>query len=497
MSLYLGVDLGTSGLKAVFVREDGKIVSMGYQAYGIDTPQLHYAQQEPQVWWDAMCGAIGQALEHGLIDPKAVRGVGFSGQMHSTVMLDAQLQVLYPAIIWCDQRSIAQAEVVRTKVGEQLGPWVQNAVSPGFQICTLLWMREHHPEIYQNIRHVLLPKDYLRLRLTGMLGTDITDAASTLLFDCANKCWSKPMLEAMDISLELFPQVGEPCDLAGKVTAAAATATGLLEGTNVVFGGGDQPMQAVGNGILKCGDASLTLGTGGQILLPTDVPCYDTSLRTHTFCHANGKWYVMGATLGACLSLNWLMENILHCDDVHAMDHEAMEAPPGSNGLIFLPYLTGERTPHMDPNACGMFFGLQLGHNRGMMVRAVMEGVAFSLRDAMEVIQQLGLDAPSLVITGGGAQSELWKQIIADVLQKPVYTSGIQKAAGVGAAICAMVGTGAYGSLEKACAAIVHHGTQPVLPIKANAMQYNRQHEIYRALYQNNKSLFTQAPNLK
>ncbi len=490
MALYLGIDLGTSGLKAVFVREDGTVAASGYRSYGIDTPQANHAQQDPQLWWDALCDATREAMLQGGIAPGDVCCVGLSGQMHSTVMLDAHKQVLHPAIIWCDQRSIAQAEQVRRLAGDRLGAWVQNAVSPGFQACSLLWMREHHPALYAQIRHVLLPKDYLRMRLTDTLGTDATDASSTLLFDCAHGCWSQPMLEALGIDGEILPGVGASCDVAGTITARAAEQTGLRAGTPVVFGGGDQPMQAVGNGILQPGQASLTVGTGGQILLPTDVPRYDAGLRTHTFCHANGLWYVMGATLSACLSLNWLMDNVLHCNDVQRLDREAQAAPVGSGGLIFLPYLTGERTPHLNPNAKGMFWGLQLCDDRATVVRAVLEGVAYSLLDAFQVINQLGLDAGSLVITGGGASSALWKQIIADVLGKPLFMSGMGEAAGIGAAICAMIGVGAYPSLARACQAVVRHDAQAVEPVAAHAEIYRQRYALYREIYQRNQPLF-------
>ncbi len=486
MALYLGIDLGTSGLKAVFIDEAGTIVASGYRGYGIDIPQPGYAEQDPQVWWASLCAAVREALKSGAVAPRAVAGIGFSGQMHSTVLLDANARVLRPAILWCDQRATGEARRIRESVGaERLGRWVQNTVHTGFQASTLCWVRKWEPALFKQARHALLPKDYLRLRMTGEIGTDATDAASTLLFDCAHFCWSAPLLDALDIAPSILPaRVGMPSDVAGFLTAEAAAETGLCAGTPVVFGGGDQPMQAVGNGIFHPGTASLTLGTGGQILLPMESARYDPLLRTHTFCHAlPGRWYAMGATLSACLSLNWFLDRVLSGPDLALANEEAARVAPGSDGLVFLPYLTGERTPHMDPLARGAFFGLQLSHSRATMIRAVLEGVAYSLRDALDVLTQLNLGVERIVLAGGGVKSALWVQILADVLERPLYATRMREEASVGAAICAMVGTGAYPTLAQACSRIVRLEERPVLPCDANLCVYRDRLHTFRTLY--------------
>lgn len=493
MPLYLGIDLGTTGVKAVLVRPDGAIAGIGYREYPIHIPNPGYAEQDPADWWRGLKEALQEALRISGAPPEQIRGIGLSGQMHGMVLLGKERTPLHPAVIWCDQRTVLQAEEIRAKIGvARLGQWVQNPVGVGFQICSLLWMKRHQPAIYGRTRHVLLPKDYIRLLLTGEIGSEPTDACSTLCYDCAGQTWSDAMLGALEIPRALMPDAAHrPHEIAGQLTQSAADALGLPPGIAVAYGGGDQPMQAVGNGILHPGDASLTLGTGGQVLVPTSTPAYDKLLRTHTFCHVlRDTWYVMGAVLNCCLAQNWFLENILRDRNFKQMDLEAQGAVPGCNGLLFLPYLTGERTPHMDPRAKGVFFGLTLGHARGDMVRSVMEGVGFALLDAMEAIESLGLAADRLILSGGGAASPLWKQIIADIFGRPIYTSRMREEAGVGAAICAMVACAQYGSVDEACRAIVRYEDGCVEPVNQNAEVYREAHARFQALYKACKPCF-------
>lgn len=494
MSIYLGIDLGTTGLKSLLVRQDGVICGSGYREYPILIPAPGYAEQAPEDWWRALKDSLAEALAASGIRPDEIGGIGLSGQMHGMVLTDGEGKLLHPAIIWCDQRSTEEVALIRERIGlEKLGQWTQNPVSVGFQFCSLLWMRKNRPDIYAKTRHVLLPKDYIRFLLTGEYGSEPTDACSTLAFDCAGQSWSRPMLEAFDADPALLPDARHlPTDIQGALTARAAAELGLRPGIPVVYGGGDQPMQAIGNGILSPGTASITLGTGGQVFAPVARPAYDPQLRTHTFCHApRDTWYVMGAILNCCLAQNWFFDKILCTHDFREMHRLAGQVAPGSNGLFFLPYLTGERTPHLNPEAKGMFFGLTLGHDRASMVRAVVEGISYALCDAMDCIRQLNPAIDRLILSGGGARSALWRQIIADMLDCPIYTTSMTEEAGIGAAICAMVGTGAYESLEAACSAIVRYEAGCVSPIREHTEIYRERLKSFRALYKANEPLFS------
>lgn len=493
MKYSLGIDLGTTGVKALIVGSDGMIKSIGYAKYPLYTPQVQHAEQDPQEWWNGMCNAIMQALKASQINPADILGVGFSGQMHGTVLLDKEGNVLCPAIIHCDQRAYREKQEILDKTGiRKLGTYVQNQIHSGFQATTLLWIRNNRPDIYEKIHTVLLPKDYLRFLLTGQIASEITDAASTLLFDNILKTWSKELLHTLDISMDILP---DPChvphQLAGYVTAVAAEATGLCPGTPVAYGGGDQPMQAIGNGILSPGSASITLGTSGQVFTPTALPVYDPLLRTHTFCHApDNTWYVMGAVLNACLSINWFSEKILGTDDYHKVHELAAQATPGSQGLLFMPYLTGERTPHMNEKARGGFVGLTLRHSIQDMSRALLEGIAFSMYEAIQPAYELGIHPENILLAGGGVRSPLLRQILCDVFGQTMMISNVTEQAGLGAAMCATVATGECASLEEACIRYVSRELIPVEPNKALQNLYMHQFELFRELYRQNEPLF-------
>ncbi len=493
MSVYLGIDLGTTGLKALLVRTDGTVCGTGYRRYSISIPEAGCAEQNPEDWWKAFREAVGEALSASGVKQEEVKGIGLSGQMHGMVLTGEDGRLLCPAIIWCDQRSVQEVSWLYEQIGpRKLGEWIRNPVCVGFQLCSLLWVRKHRPALYGKARHVLLPKDYLRFLLTGEYGSELTDACGTAMFDCAGQDWSEPLLTALTIDRGILPDANHlPTDIQGVLTARAAEDLGLKAGIPVVFGGGDQPMQAVGNGLLKPGCVSVTLGTGGQIFAPVGSPVYDPALRTHTFCHADrNMWYVMGATLNCCLAQNWFFEKVLEERDVKKLHEQAAAVPPGSDGLIFLPYLTGERTPHMDPGAQGLFFGLTLRHGRASMVRAVIEGISYALADAMDCVERLIPPADRLLLSGGGAGSGLWKQIMADLFDLPVYTSSMKEAAGVGAALCAMTGTGVYESLSEACEAAVRYEDGCVEPVPAHTAVYREKLALFRKLYIANRPLF-------
>ncbi|MDR2528900.1 MAG: xylulokinase [Synergistaceae bacterium] len=490
MALLLGIDIGTSSVKAVLIDREGAVLSLSRQEYSFDIPRKGWAEQDPEVWWQAVRHTVREVVRKTNPRPSRIDGIGFSGQMHGLTPLSSDGKPLRKAIIWCDQRSIAQVEKIRGVFGtEKLGTITRNPIATGFQLASLLWMKENEPHIYDKISHVLLPKDYVRYRMTGRLSTDITDASSTLALDVRHGCWAREVLDRLELNAGFYPPIFMPDEEAGVVTPEAAQATGLEAGIRVFQGGADQVMQAIGNGIIAPGQVSVTIGTGAQIFSPIASPFYDKALRSHTFNNfCRGSWYFMGATLGGGLSLKWLRDNIFPKGTSYQdMNNLAEKIPPGSEGLVFLPYLAGERTPHMDPYARGMFFGLQLNHTAGHLVRAVMEGVVFSLKDCLAVFYEMGQECQRVIASGGGAQSALWLQIQADVLQRPVYTSRMTEQASVGAAISAGVGAGVYADYVEACSAVIRWNDRPHLPIRQNADAYEEYYRLFRDLYATNK----------
>ncbi|MFD2612442.1 xylulokinase [Paenibacillus gansuensis] len=491
-SLLVGIDIGTSSVKSLIMNSSGQIMGLAQQEYDIQIPKAGYAEQDPAVWWRLTCDTLKQAMRQAGAKDADISGIGFSGQMHGLVAVDESGQVLRPAIIWCDQRTIPQKEALESALSvEQLGALIQNPVATGFQLLSLLWIKEHEPLIYRNIRKVMSPKDYVRYRMTGEIASEMTDASGTAAFSPASREWSRRLLEAVDVDPELFPAVQEPWKHSGTVTRQAAEESGLAKGTPVVYGGADQPMQAIGNGIIHPGTISCTIGTGGQLFAPIDAPVYDPLLRSHSYVHAFPcRWYLLGATMSAGLSLKWLANQILGETDYRLLDEKASTIPAGSEKLLFLPYLTGDRTPHMDPYAKGIFFGLTLKHSGAHMVRAVMEGVAFSLRDSLEIFHSLGVDAKKIIVSGGGAKSALWSQMLADILEQDVYASRMTEQACVGAALIAGVGVGQFDSIEQGIAQVVQIHEEPIRPQGRNRDVYRQQYEVYRALYDANQRLF-------
>ena len=484
-TLLMGIDLGTSSAKTVIIDPDGRLLSRAAQEYGIHTPRPGWAEQDPATWLQAAQETMRAALGEADVSPGQIAAIGLSGQMHGTLCLDAQGRALRPAIIWPDQRSREQVARVYRELGrEQLGQWTANPLATGFMLATWLWLREHEPGVCRATAHLLLPKDYVRYRLTGQLGTEASDASSTLLFDTARRRWSAPLLEALEINPGLLPPLHGSAEVAGGLTASVAAETGLRQGTPVVYGGGDQALQALGHGIVEGDVVSCTIGTGGQLFAPLDEPLYDPSLRLHLFCHAlPERWYLMAATLAAGLSLKWLRDNVFEKKSYQALADAAAEAPPGSEGLLFLPHLVGERTPMMDAESKAAFVGLTLRHHRGHLVRAAMEGVVMALRQGLELMIELGVSVERVVASGGAAQHPLWLQLQADILNRPIYQTHTVEAAAVGAALLAGVGVGVYADAAAACRQTVKWRDEVIHPTPENVACYEGSYRSFCQLY--------------
>lgn len=492
MSYLLGIDLGTSSVKTVVMDETGNIKSVAQKGYGIIIPKQGYAEQHPQTWWDSTIETIRTALSRAQISPDNIKGIGLSGQMHGMVLVDSDYQVIRPAIIWSDQRTREEVSEMYSILGKDfLGEITRNPVSTGFQTPSLLWVKKHEPDTYKRIYKVLLPKDFIRLRLTGEIGTEMTDASATSSFDPKLNNWAEELIRKLGLDPSIYPTVYSPTDIAGEITGQVAQETGLQKGTPVVYGGGDQPMQAVGNGIVEPGQVSLTIGTGGQVLSIIPEPIYDKELRTHTFCNAvPGTWNIMGAHLAAGLSLSWLNQNILSDLSYEEVNSLVESIQPGSEGLIFLPYLIGERTPHMDATARGTFLGLTLKHNKAHLIRSVMEGVVFALRDSVEIFKGLDIEMNKFIASGGGARSDVWVKIQASMLNQEIYRIHQPEQACVGAAIIAGVGINLYPSIQEATKLIIKMDENPILPDPNSVTVYNEMYELYKQTYQNNKEIF-------
>ena len=486
--LLLGLDLGTTSARAVLTARDGRILATHAAEYPMETPRPGWAEQDPDAWERAAVEALS-ACVRAAPHSSAIRGIGLTGQMHGATLLDENDQSIRPAILWCDQRTGPQRQAIERDIG--LAEVIARTANPpleGFTAPKLLWVREHEPDAFARIRRVLLPKDFIRLRLTGEAAADVADASGTALYDVARREWSAAMLRDLAIPLEWLPRVVESPEPAGALTAAAAATLGLPAGLPVAAGAGDQAAGGVAAGIVAEGDALVTIGSSGVVFVASDRPRIDPAGRVHTFCHALPEtWHVMGVTQGAGISLRWIRDtlgarNAGDGDPYDALTREAAASPVGSRGLIWLPYLQGERTPHLDPNARGVLFGLTTAHGRGDVVRAVLEGVAFSLRDGLEIIQELGLPARRVKIAGGGARSPLWRQIVADVLGLPISLEPEDRGPAFGAALLAGVAVGVYASVEEACG-ITAGQTHQVEPCADTHAVYEATYRLYQSLY--------------
>lgn len=482
--LLLGLDVSTTGAKALLIDSTGQVVSSASTALSLSTPRPLWSEQNPTDWWAGMVNSIQQALAQAGASGEDVAAIGLTGQMHGLVMLDEQGDVLRPAILWNDQRTAAQCDTIRARLGKQrLIQITGNDALTGFTAPKILWVQENEPDIYARCRHILLPKDYIRFRLTGEYATDRAGGAGTILFDLKTRTWSPEVLQALDIPAEWLPPTHEGPQITGVVSAAAAAVTGLKAGTPVVGGGGDQAAGAVGVGAVESGIVALTLGTSGVVFATTESALIEPEGRLHAFCHAvPGRWHFMGVMLSAAGSLQWYRDTLAPQTSFDDLVGEAASVPAGSEGLFFLPYLTGERTPHPDPLARGAWVGLTVRHTRAHLTRAVLEGVAFGIKDSFTLIQQAGLGSINQVrISGGGAKSPLWRQIMADVVGAELVTVNTTEGAAFGAALLAGVGGGFFSSVPEACEATIQI-TGRTAP-SGNVERYAAVYPRYRALY--------------
>ncbi|MGD9854585.1 MAG: xylulokinase [Planctomycetaceae bacterium] len=496
MSVFLGIDVGTSGTKTLAIREDGTMLASSTAEYPLSSPLPGWSEQNPEDWWKATQQGVAAVLQRGRIKPADVQGIGLSGQMHGSVFLDKSHAVIRPALLWNDQRTAAECTEIEYRAGgrKALIKLVANPALTGFTAPKILWLRNHEPRNFEKTVHVLLPKDFVRHRLTGEFATEVSDASGTLLLDVKKRRWSKTLLDKLDLDPKMLPAVYESEEVSGKLSASGAAALGLPEGVPVVGGGGDQAAGAVGNGIVKRGVISATMGTSGVVFAHSDEVQIDPAGRVHTFCHAvRGKWHVMGVVLSAGGSLQWYRNQLgqaeiaiaasMGVDPYELITAQAAQALAGSEGLFFLPYLTGERTPHADPFARAAWIGLSLRHGRPHMARSVIEGATYAMRDCLEIIKEMQIPVKEIRLSGGGARSPFWRQLQADIYGQKVVTINAEEGPAFGAALLAAAGTGAYKDVVEACEATIQvvNRTDP----KAAAKRaYEAWYPIYRRLYQ-------------
>ena len=492
--------MGTGGTRALVLDQQGRVVASATEQHApFASPEIGWAEQHPEDWWRACCVAAPKAIEGAGAEASDIACVGFSGQMHGAVMLDENGRVVRPALIWCDVRTEAQCRELTGKIGaEELIQETCNPALANFTLTKLMWVREHEPDNWKRVRSVMLPKDYVRFRMTGERATDMADASGTLLLDVAHRRWSKRMLEGSAIDERLLPGLFESPEICARVSAEGAAATSLRQGTPVVAGAGDQAAGAVGMGIVAPGAVSATIGTSGVVFAATDRPALEPRGRLHTFCHAiPGRWHVMGVTQAAGLSLRWFRDQFGTGSEIgdgrdpyERLCDEAAKVSPGSQGLLWTPYLMGERTPHLDPEARGALVGLTATHTRAHVIRAILEGVAFSLQDSFTLFDEMKVAVERIRLGGGGARSALWRQIQSDVYGREVEIVEAEEGAAYGAAILAGVGAGMWKSVDEACAAAVRVA-QRVRPQPESVAVMNASYARYRLVYAATKSVFT------
>jgi xylulokinase len=482
---WLGIDVGTGGTRALLVDERGKVrhaCTAPHEEMRMERPL--WAEQRPENWWEAAQIAVRGVLAQAGAAGADVRGVGLSGQMHGLVLLDADERVIRPALIWCDQRSQPQVDALNASVGkEAILAATANPVLTGFTLPKLLWVRDNEPASFERVRKILLPKDYVRFGLTGEYVSDVSDSSGTALFDVVRRRWSHELASQLGLDRSILPAVMESTEISGQVSLAGAAATGLMAGTPVVCGAGDQAASAVGNGVVEPGLVSCTIGTSGVVFAHMASPAYDPPGRVHTFCHAvPAAWQVMGVTQGAGLSLQWYRNNLARGSEYDALTAEAASAPAGSNGLFWLPYLMGERTPHLDATARGGWIGLTASHTRADLIRSLLEGVSYSQMDCLEIIRQMGAPVQSVRVSGGGARSPFWRQMLADIFGTPVTVLETQEGSAYGAALLALAGTGSQVSLVDLCRQAIRE-VDAAAPHPQEQEIYARGHRVYQSLY--------------
>lgn len=494
MKYLLGIDLGTSGTRSVLFNPDGQVICAKSAEYPLDQPQNGWAEQDPQDWWEAAIATISYVVKESGVDPRDIVSLGISGQMHGLVMLDEQGEVLRPSIIWADQRTGEEcADITRLVGAERLIEITANPALTGFTASKIMWVKKHQPEIYKKTRHILLPKDYLRYKLTGDFATEVSDASGMQLLDVPKRNWSQEVLDKLGIDKDLLAKVYESPEVTGHISENASRLTGLSQNTLVVGGAGDNAAAAVGTGTVRDGRAFTTIGTSGVVFAHSSKLAIDPKGRVHTFCCAvPGAWHVMGVLQSAGLSKRWLRDTCCEKEIMEAekigedpyvlLDKLAETSPPGANRLIYLPYLMGERTPHLDPDCRGVFFGLSAMHKKADLIRAVMEGVSYGLKDSLDILEEMGVVPEGMLLTGGGAKSFFWRQLLPDILDTPVTTINSAEGPALGVAILAGVGAGVYQSVESACDKLV----QPALSFKKDEERvklYRKYHKLYQSLY--------------
>lgn len=503
MAFLLGIDIGTSGTKTVLFDESGNTVASALSEYPLYQPNIGWAEQDPEDWWNATVITIKKVIHKSGVNSSDIKGVGLSGQMHGAVLLDSDNNVLRKSIIWCDQRSHKECEQITSIVGrEKLISITANPALTGFTASKIMWVKNNEPQIFDRVKKILLPKDYIRYKLTGEFATEVSDASGMQLMDIPKRQWSGEILQKLEIDSNMLGKLYESYEISGNVNKLASELTGLKEGTPVAGGAGDQAAGAVGNGIVKSGVISSTIGTSGVVFAYTDKVSIDPKGRVHTFCHAvPNTWHIMGVTQGAGLSLKWFRDNfcieekrtaeLMGIDPYVLMDQEAEKIQPGSKGLIYLPYLMGERTPHLDPDAKGVFFGLSALHEKPDMIRSVMEGVVYSLKDCLEIIKDMNVEIKEVRASGGGGKSKLWRQMQADVFGTGITTINSSEGPALGVALLAGVGAGIYKSVEEACdTAIKVKSVQQ--PDMSNTEKYSEFYKIYTKLYTSLKDNYSE-----
>jgi xylulokinase len=495
MNFFLGIDVGTSGVKAALVDEKGDVRETTTTPLPLSTPQPGWAEQNPQDWWGSTVRAITKLLHKTRVGPTKIAAIGLSGQMHSSVFLDKKNGVIRPALLWCDGRTTEECRDITGRIGEkQLSEWVANPALEGFTLPKVLWLKKHEPAAFARLEKVVLAKDYIRYRLTGTLSTEPSDASATLMYDTAHLRWSEPVMKAMDLDLRLLPDVGASTDVLGTISRQAAKTTGLGAGTPVVGGGADNACGAVGVGLVSPGEAVASWGTSGTVLTPTNEPRVDPGMRAHTFCHVvPGTWYLMGVMLTAGGAFAWyareLAKDLPSKPDVGLLiNREAARIAVGAEGVTFLPYLQGERTPHRDASARAAFVGLSLAHTRAHMSRAVMEGICFGMRDSLEILRSLTKSIDRVLVTGGGAKSAFVRKMQADVYGLPVVRVNREEGPAYGAALLAAVGVGAFPDVATACQKTLKRRAPERCDSKAHDA-YDGPYHRFRALYHGLKSV--------
>lgn len=502
MKYVIGIDLGTSATKTVLFDINGGIVASASREYDLIQPHNGWAEQNPQDWYDAAIETLKKVVSESGVDACEIVSLGISGQMHGLVMLDEECNVLRPSILWCDQRTGKECDELTEKLGrDTLIKITANPALTGFTASKILWVKNNEPEIFEKCRHILLPKDYLRFRLTGEFATEVSDASGMQLLDVPARKWSSVMIEAVGIKEEYLAKVYESPEITGYINAETAALTGLSTETSVVGGAGDNAAAAVGMGVVEEGKAFTTIGTSGVVFAHTDNPVIDPAGRVHTFCCAvPGAWHVMGVTQGAGLSMQWFKNNF--CDkeiktaeqtktDVYRItDGMASEIPVGCDKLIYLPYLMGERTPHLDPDCRGVFFGISAMHTKAHFIRAILEGVTYSLYDCLLVLKEMNISPETMLLCGGGAKSKLWKNMICNTFALPVATSQSSEAPALGVAILAAVGAGIYQSVPEACRAMTSVKPDSLAPDAEQTALYRKHHTVYSSLYSSLKDSY-------